>query len=233
MKKLILSVLLVTALASAAFAAYGVKVTAASKFNFKDGGFEAEVVTPKVSGMSDKKAQDKLNSDFAEDSRELIDEFKREVEKTKKEAHGAPVHIGLKSAYQIRTNTKNILSFSVYVLNTAGSSSTEQDFYTFDKKTGKQLELKSLFKKNSDYVSAISRYIKAEMDRRNKKEITAFWKEGDIPEPFKKIDNDHDFYINSKGQIVICFDKYEVGPGSTGTPEFAIPAKVIKSLVAK
>ena len=74
MKKLILSVLLVTALASAAFAAYGVKVTAASKFNFKDGGFEAEVVTPKVSGMSDKKAQDKLNSDFAEDSRELIGE---------------------------------------------------------------------------------------------------------------------------------------------------------------
>lgn len=233
MKKFILSLLLVAALASAAFAAYGVKVTAASKYSFIDGGFEAEVVTPKVSGMSDKKAQDKLNRDFAEDSRELIGEFKKDVEKTKKAAQGAPVHLGLKSAYQIRTNTKNILSFSVYVLNTAGSSSTEQDFYTFDKRTGRQVELKTLFKKNADYVSAISCYIRAEMDRRNKTEITAFWKEGEMPEAFKKIDDDQDFYINSNGLLVICFDKYEVGPGSTGTPEFVIPPKAVKSILAK
>ena len=39
---------------------------------------------------------------------------------------------------------------------------------------------------------------------------------------FDQIAPDHNFYFNEEGQIVIPFNKYEVGPGSTGAPEFVL-----------
>ena len=230
MKKLLLSLLLVFVLASASFAAYNVKVSSASRFKFSEGGFEADIVTPKLSGMSSKTAQSELNAEFAADARELIEEFKEDIAEAKRDMPGETVHIGVKSDFMIKTDNKNILAFSVYVLNTSGSSSTEQEFYNIDKKTGKLVELRHLFKRNSNYVTVLSGYIRNEMDRINKTNPTTFWKEGDGTDVFKEIDDDQDFYINGKGQIVICFDKYEVGPGSSGSPEFVIPADVIKSI---
>ena len=48
---------------------------------------------------------------------------------------------------------------------------------------------------------------------------------------FKKIKKDQGFYINDKGELVICFDKYEVAPGSSGLVEFVIPNNVTKQLM--
>ena len=39
---------------------------------------------------------------------------------------------------------------------------------------------------------------------------------------FDTISPDQDFYFDDEGQIVITFDKYEVGPGSTGSTEFTL-----------
>ena len=38
-------------------------------------------------------------------------------------------------------------------------------------------------------------------------------------------------YINKSGELVICFDKYEVGPGAMGLVEFTIPKDIIKPLM--
>ncbi|MEG1798859.1 MAG: RsiV family protein [Synergistaceae bacterium] len=233
MKKVMISVLLVLIIATASYAAYNVKVSAASRYKFAEGGFEADIVTPRVTGMASKIAQTELNREFAEDARELIEEFKEDVAETKRDMPGETVHIGVKSDFVIKTNNKNILAFSVYVLETSGSSSPELDFFNIDKRNGKLIELRSLFKKHSNYVAVLSKYIRSEMDRINKTNPTTFWKEGDGVDVFKEIDDDHDFYINDKGLIVICFDKYDVGPGSSGSPEFVIPSGVIKKIAAQ
>ncbi|MDY3927926.1 MAG: RsiV family protein [Clostridia bacterium] len=41
---------------------------------------------------------------------------------------------------------------------------------------------------------------------------------------------DQNFYINDSGNIVICFDKYEVAAGAQGCPEFEIPKSVVESI---
>ena len=48
---------------------------------------------------------------------------------------------------------------------------------------------------------------------------------------FKSIKRDQGFYINKSGELVICFDKYEVGPGAMGLVEFTIPKDIIKPLM--
>ena len=46
-----------------------------------------------------------------------------------------------------------------------------------------------------------------------------------------KIKKDQPFYINDKGELVICFDEYEVAPGSAGLVEFVIPSNIVSKLM--
>ena len=85
--------------------------------------------------------------------------------------------------------------------------------------------------KGSDYVDVISKNIISQMKERTKKNPEdTYWIDGEM-DNFKKIKKDQGFYINDKGELVICFDKYEVAPGSSGLVEFVIPNNVTKQLM--
>ena len=58
-----------------------------------------------------------------------------------------------------------------------------------------------------------------------------FWVGDTEIEGFEKIADDQKFYINNDGNIVICFQKYEVAAGAQGTPEFVIPNDVIADIL--
>ena len=62
----------------------------------------------------------------------------------------------------------------------------------------------------------------------NKKESGLFFIKKGSKSEFNKIKDNQNFYINNKGVLVICFDKYEVAAGAQGSPEFEIPSKIIK-----
>ena len=117
------------------------------------------------------------------------------------------------------------------MVNTVGSSSTTHKFYTIDKKTKTLITLPSLFKKNSNYITKLSEYIKAEMRSQNEKGENTYWVDDSTFGPFKGIKENQNFYINNDGRIVICFDKYEVAPGASGSPEFVIPEEVVKDIL--
>ena len=74
--------------------------------------------------------------------------------------------------------------------------------------------------------SPISDELKDQMARRmeaNPSEV--YWLEGVAQLGkwyFDAIDPEQDFYFDGQGHLVIPFDKYEVGPGSTGSPEFTL-----------
>jgi hypothetical protein len=115
-------------------------------------------------------------------------------------------------------------------VNTVGSSSTTHKFYTIDKASGKLITLKSLFKEDADYVSVLNRYLIDEMKRQNDAGLNMFWVDDPDMESFESIREDQNFFINQDGQLVICFDKYEIAPGASGSPEFIIPEEVIQEI---
>lgn len=94
------------------------------------------------------------------------------------------------------------------------------------------MTLPGLFKDDADYVSVISEYITSEMKRLNAEENGMFFIDGEENDfdGFKEIKPDQNFYINENGNIVICFDKYEVAAGAQGSPEFEIPNDLIADL---
>ena len=212
-----------------------VSVVTFGKYEHKENGYEAKIVTPKIEGLLDKELENKLNSEFKENANSIIAAYESDVKELKKEFGEETVHMAIESNYEVKTDNDKILALDVYIFTAAGSSNTKHSFYNIDKTSGKLLSLSDMFKKGADYITPISEYITSEMRRMNKEEDGLFWigDEQEFFEGFKKIKPDQNFYINNDGQIVICFDKYEVSAGAQGCPEFVIPNDIIKNILSE
>lgn len=208
-----------------------VNIVTFGRFEQNRNGSVAKVVTPKIEGLLDKELEKKLNDEFKENASAVINAFQSDIAELEEEYGEGEFHIGVDADYIIRTNNDDILAIDCYILNLAGSSSTKHSFYTIDKKTGELLTLKSLFNDNADYVEPISEYIKKEMIKQNESGSGYFWLDEEIGENFEKIKEDQNFFINENGNIVICFDKYEVAAGAGGCPEFEIPKSVVEGIL--
>ena len=210
-----------------------VRVLTFGRYQSSEGGYEADITTPKIEGLLDKELEEKLNREFKENANAVIAAYEKDV-KALKEAFGdETVHMGIDSDYIIKTDNDDILALDVYILYTAGSSSTQHSFYTIDKKTGTLLTLSGLFRDGADYVTPISAYIKSEMERQNREEDGLFFLDGEQEDfdGFEQIRPDQSFYIDQNGDLVIAFDKYEVAAGAQGSPELVIPQEVIKAIL--
>lgn len=211
-----------------------VKIVTFGRYEYKDNNIEANVVTPEIKGLLDKELENKLNSEFKENAASVISAFEKDAEELKKEAPDA--HMSVEFNYNIICDNESYLVLDVYSFTAVGSSSTKHSFYTVNKRTKAVETLKGLFKDNADYITPISDYIRSEMEKENIKEGHNIFFIGKQPEGFdgfEKIKPDQNFYINNDRQLVICFDKYDVAPGSTGCPEFVIPDSVIKNILKK
>lgn len=208
-----------------------VRVLTFGRYQVEDNNFYANIVTPKIEGLLDQELQDRLNADLKENADAAIAAFEKDYKQLKQEMPDA--HLGMECNYMIKTDTDRIQALDVYWLTTVGSSSTKHTFYTIDKQTGSLLTLPSLFQDGVDYQTPISDYLLGEMKRLNEAAgYDIYWvAEDGFAEPFTKIAPDQNFYLDDQGRLVICFDKYEVGPGSTGSPEFVIPDEVIQTLL--
>ena len=114
-----------------------------------------------------------------------------------------------------------------------GGSQSYAKIFSVDKKSGKQITLKNLFKKGSGYIDRISDNIKEQMRAQMKEnaDVTYFVDDENNKFNFKSISNKTNFYVNEKGKLTLVFDKYEVAPGYMGMVEFSIPTGEIVDMV--
>ncbi len=209
-----------------------VKVLTFREYTVDDGTFNANIKVPEISGLKDEKLQSSLNEKYLKENEKLYEQFVADMEDMKQNGGG---HLGVDSGYVVKTDTDRILSIGRYVVNIVGSSSTTFKYDTIDKKNEVLITLPSLFKDDS-YVDIISENIKEQMKSRHEADDSMiYWVEGvedeGLVELFEKISKEQNFYINSDGKLVICFDKYDVGPGYMGIQEFVIPTQIISDIL--
>jgi hypothetical protein len=121
--------------------------------------------------------------------------------------------------YDIKSETDTTVSFVITANENWSSAYGIQTYYNLDLKNNKNITLKDLLGEN--YITLVNESIKKQMEERMKadSDITYF---GDDMDGFKTINEDTNFYINIKGNPVICFKKYEIAPGFMGIQEFEI-----------
>ena len=208
-----------------------VKVVNFANYKIKEGTYEASIKVPKIEGLDNKDLEYKLNAKFKEDGEKLYKQYLEEVKELKDSASSE--HKSSESWYEVKSDNDKILSIVIYNYQAQGSSNISRKFYNIDKKNQTVLTLEGMFK-NDDYIKKISDNIKEQMQEQMKKdENKYYWLNDEIigDENFKAIKKDQGFYINNNGELVICFDKYEVAPGYMGLIEFTIPKDVIKELL--
>lgn len=209
-----------------------IEIITIKNYSIDKNGYKASIDIPKISGLTDKKLEYKLNNDFEKEGKKLYEDFLEEMKELK--ADKVQGHSLVESWYETITNNDDLLSIVVYTHYTQGSSNTIRKIYNIDKRNETVLSLEGMFK-NNDYIDVISQNIKEQMRENMKKDKNKhYWLDDEIAEMnFKSIDKNQDFYINENGELVICFDKYDVAPGYMGLVEFTIPSNIIEPLLNK
>ena len=140
-------------------------------------------------------------------------------------------YFNLDVSWEVVTNTDRWFTLRINSDRIMASGNHQEQHYHIDVLTGEQKTLSDLFPEDFDYVTVISDELKEQMRarmERNSGEV--YWLEDTTQLGtyyFDAIDPEQDFYFDDQGHLVIPFDKYEVGPGSTGSPEFTLLSTVL------
>lgn len=203
-------------------------------------GFEAEVEIPEIKSENSEAAE-KVNKSMEEYVNQLIKEHEKDIEENKEfvDENGEAYtnKKSLDTQYTVLTNTDRLLSVRLDTTIVMAGSNAFSKIYHIDKLYDKEITLKDLFAKDTDYVTTISEEIKNQMCEQMKKddmityfidsedEMTSEWN-------FEKIKKAQNFYINDKKQLVLVFDKYEVAPGYMGQVEFTIDTGILSNMLS-
>ncbi len=202
-----------------------VRVVTVRNYFYSDGKHEMDIDVPKVEG--DDSSADYINKDVSALTTALVNQFYKDLELSNNSGYGS-VNVD----YEVVSNTQRWFTLKLHVTEIAASSNSYYVFYHIDKKLGKIVELGDLFKTDA-YTDVLAMQIKKQMKERMAQDKNAvYWvNDSEIGEEFSCVKADSNFYWNEDGDLVIVFDKYEVGPGSMGTPEFVIEKERIKNIL--
>ena len=199
-------------------------------YQYEDERFNADVEVPKIiaenigtEGSEElDEALKQVNFDIEKTTEQLIAEFESSAELG--ESYGE-----LEIKHEIVTDNEHYFSLKLFIYQGAGSGTQSYKIYTVDKLSGKQVQLKDLFLKDSDYNNQISENIREQMRARMKEdESKSYWVDKeDIPElNWQGLKEDQNFYFDANENLVIAFDEYEVAPGYMGAQEFTVEKAV-------
>lgn len=203
-----------------------VRVVTIRNYYYDDNHWKMDINIPQIES-EDSKSVDYINKDVSELTTALINRFYEDLEINGNKGYGS-----LNVDYEVVTNTDSWFTLKLTVCQTAASSNTYFKFYHIDKKQGKIVELGDLFNTDKFSDSLVAEIKKQMQEQMANDENISYWiNNSGIGEEFATVSADHNFYWNENGDLVIIFDKYEVGPGSMGTPEFVIDKGVIRDLL--
>lgn len=203
-----------------------VKVITIRNYWYDDGRHELTVNVPSIED-EDGEAVLYINKDVNEMISGLIKQFYADIK-----VNGSSGYGSLDVDYEVLTNTEDWFTLKLSVCETAASSNEYHKYYHIDKSSGKIVALKDIFK-NDKYKDVIEREIRRQMkSQKAQDDNVEYWdEESDVGESFTVIKDNHGFYWNKAGDLVIVYDKYEVAPGYMGTPEFVIKKNLIEDIL--
>lgn len=196
-------------------------------YKYDDGNNSIDIKSAKIDSAGDKvneSAVRELNNDIRKYTDKIVKQFKKDM--------SSSGYSSLNMNYEKITDTDKWFTIVFNITETRASAYEFHRYYNIDKTKGKIVALKDIFKEHSEYIDIISNEIKRQMDEQMKNgDIVYFTRDNGVSNGFKQISENANYYFNSDGNLVICFDEYEVGPGYIGSPQFIIPKNVTEKIL--
>lgn len=192
------------------------EVVTVRNYEYQDETHEVEIHIPEVIvNEADSEGIHKLNKESQEFVNRIIEEFESGLTEE--------VYQAIYVDYEVICDTDDWFTLKLSVSEVVASSNQYFKYYHIDKTTGKLVRLDDLFA-DDGYIDAISENICLQMISSS----ADYWveKADEDVEACYVIDEEQNFYFNESGDVVIVYDKYTVGPGAMGCPEFTISKEI-------
>ncbi len=144
----------------------------------------------------------------------IVGRFYSEVTLSARPKNGGP-YPPVRFAYDVFDSARYL---SVLLHGSVNAGNTESHLVrtiVLDRQTYRILSLKDILGEDGDATA--ERFIRSEMRREPSRYLP------DAKPP--KVGDDTSFYLTGMGDLVFIFDKYEIAPGSAGTPQMVYPAE--------
>ena len=201
-----------------------IQVVTIRNYFMQDDHHELDVEVPQIDNVTGQ-AVENLNQDTQALTSTLVKQFYEDLEKNGGAGFGS-LHVD----YEKWMDTKSWFTLKLDITETAASSNQYYKYYHMDKQKNVVITLGDLFR-NEAYKSMIKEEIRKQIDAQMQAdpENVYFVSEAEFGMDFAEVQETHNFYWNTNGDLVIPFDKYEIAPGSMGTPEFTISKDLLKN----
>lgn len=191
---------------------------------------EIDIIYPQINNLNNKSIESQINNDIKKIIDSSKNTFLKNIDKTQSNSD-LGVNNGLTINYKIHYMDKNKVSIlsdmSTYFLG-AAHPNNELISFNYDLKTGKKIELKDLFKSNSNYLKTLSDYCIKNLSKKvaSYDDDSTWVKNGASP----KSDNFKTFTV-TQNSLTIHFQTYQVASYAEGPQEVKIPFSVIKNIM--
>ena len=194
-----------------------VRVFTIRNYFYEDDRHELNAEIPEVSDPQNKDAGNLINKDINELTSAVISKFYHELEISSVSGYGS-VHID----YETLTNTEQWFTLKLTISEIKGSSDTSSKYYHINRTTGSYIIFADLF--DEKHYTALEELIMTQMRNQlaQSENITYWIEDSEIGEDFITLNANQNFYFKENGNLVLVYNKYEVGPGSMGCPEFEL-----------
>ena len=194
-----------------------VRVFTIRNYFYEDDRHELNAEIPEVSDPQNEDAGNLINKDINELTSAVISKFYHELEISSVSGYGS-VHID----YETLTNTEQWFTLKLTISEIKGSSDTSSKYYHINRTTGSYIIFADLF--DEKHYTALEELIMTQMKNQmaQSEDITYWIEDSEIGEDFITLNANQNFYFKENGNLVLVYNKYEVGPGSMGCPEFEL-----------
>ena len=185
-----------------------VKVLLFREYKHVDKTSYADIKVPLLTNLGNTELADKLNVSYASEGRALYDAFMNKTAETPK---------SLTQTYQEKVNNDQLLVLERRQEMSMADTATKLSYTTIDKQRGLVLTLPMLFKSN-DYQTILRDYVNKQIAASDKYDT-----------PVEAISKTQTFYINSRGQLVLVFQRGDIAAMYVGPVKMTIPTNLIDS----
>lgn len=180
-----------------------------------------EMISNNTKGLSDSINKEifSLCEEYANNAVAVVEEYKKAFLETggtpeEWEAHNIKIQV----RYEVKAQTNDYISLVVMGTQDWSSAYNDTKYYNISLKDGKLLTLNDILGDN--YKDIVNASIQSQINLLSAKSEIEFFPS--VKDGFQGISENQKFYLNTSGNPVIVFEKYEIAPGAYGAIEFEI-----------
>lgn len=192
---------------------------------------ETEMYVDQPEGEDVSPAAAMANAGVSSQVRQMTEETVRVFESSLAEETG---YSSLRFTHEITTDSADWFSLKMKAYTCAADGFEQVTHFNFNIDSSEYVTLDTLFSEDTDYITPLSTEVIRQMRERMASDPDAeFWLDSEEGRDydFTEISPAQDFYFDSDGNLVLCFNEGEAAPLYMGEIEFTIPREITDRLL--